>query len=103
AGECGLNSRQLTHRSDVAVRLKEGSQGDVGAAISVSDGRLERPLEHDLASLDRLNRLARDAGDDPLLKCARAGLALLELDGGAGCIYDGEGGIDHLRADSITR
>ena len=100
--ECGLNSGQLADGADVAVSLEEGAQGDVRAAIAMADRGLEWTLEHDSRVLDRLNRLLGDAGDDAFLECASAGFALLELDGDAGGFYDGEGGIDDFRANTIT-
>src|SRR5438552_1551502 len=101
--EGGLDARKLANRADVAVGLEQRAQRYICAAIAVADRRLEWTLEHDLGPLDRLNRLLRNAGDDALLECAGACFALLELDGDAGCVYDGEGGIDDFRADSIAR
>src|SRR6202051_2385282 len=43
-GKGGLNSGQLPNRPNVAVGLEEGAERDVGAAVSVSDGSLERTL-----------------------------------------------------------
>src|SRR6185436_7368059 len=103
AGERGLNAGQLAHGTDVAVRLEQCAQSDVGAPISVADRRLEGAFEDDAIPFDGLNRVFGNTRYYSLLECAGAGFALFEFDGGAGRLYDRDCCINNLWPDPIAR
>ena len=102
-GECGLHAGKLADRADVAVRLEQGSERDVRAAVAVSYRRLERTFEDDVRPLDRLDGLLGNSGDDAFLERAGAGFAPLELNVCASGLYDCQRGFDNFRADTVAR